>query len=111
MYWAPKLVGLFGVFFLSLFAFDVFEMDAGFWDKIGAFLIHLLPSALLLLAVLVGWRWPATGSALFLGLGVLYIVLAWDAPWTWSALISGPLFLIGILFLVGRRMPNQSTVR
>jgi hypothetical protein len=38
---------------------------------------------------------------MFIALGVLYLVMAWGR-FHWSAylLISGPLFLVGVLFLI-----------
>lgn len=107
--WTPRLLGLFGVFFLGLFALDVFEMDAGLWEMIGGFLIHLIPSALVLLAVALGWRRPAVGGALFLALALVDVVVFRD-PWNW-ALIAGPMVLISILFLTGWRMQSQTVLQ
>jgi hypothetical protein len=49
----------------------------------------------------LAWRWEWVGAVLFTALGVLYIVMFWG-PDRWLAylMISGPLFLIGVLFLL-----------
>lgn len=100
--WAPRILGIFFALFLSIFAFDVFGMGGAFWETAAAFLIHLIPTALVLVAVALGWRWQWVGGLLFFALGVLYIVVTGDrGHWTWYAFIAAPLFLIGLLFLAG----------
>lgn len=104
--WSPKLVrlarilGILFALFLSLFAFDVFEMEGSIWEKIGGFLIHLVPTYLVLIAVAIGWRWPWLGGLLFFALGALYLVVS-PVNWTAILIITGSLVVIGILFLVG----------
>jgi hypothetical protein len=96
------VLGVFGALFLSLFAFDVFEMGGSFWQTVAAFLIHLIPAALVLVAAALGWRWPWVGGLLFFALGALYV---WGFrnphPWSWDVIIAGPAFLTGLLFLAG----------
>lgn len=105
--WLPRILGLFGVFFLGIFAFDVFDRDGSTWDIVGAFLLHLIPSALVLLAVALGWRWPVVGGAFFLALAVLYIVLFRGPAGSWFALVAVPMLLVGILFLTGWMTQNR----
>jgi hypothetical protein len=98
--WLARILGILFALFLSLFAFDVFEMEGSIWEKIGGFLIHLVPTYLVLIAVAIGWRWPWMGGLLFFALGALYLVVA-PVNWSAYALITGPAALIGVLFLVG----------
>jgi len=87
--------------FLSLFALDVFDEGFGFWKMIAALLIHLIPTWLVLAGLAVSWRWPWAGAVLYSALGILYLVMA-GGRFHWSAyvVISGPLFLIAMLFLL-----------
>jgi len=103
IFWTPRILGILFALFLALFAFDVFGEGYGFWGTMVAFLIHLLPTFLVLVAVAVAWRWEWVGTVLFFGLGVGYIVMAWGKfEWVTYLTISGPLFLVGLLFLVNR---------
>ena len=97
--WTPRILGLLFAGFISLFALDVFEGARGFWPTTLALLLHLIPTALLLGALAVAWRWEWVGALLFLGLGVTYAILARTHP-AWIALLAGPLFLVGGLFLL-----------
>jgi hypothetical protein len=90
--------------FVSLFALDVFGEGYGFWETIWALLMHLIPTAIILVVLAISWRWEWAGGILLIALGVGYIVaFRGRADWTAYLLISGPLFLIGVLFLVNWR--------
>jgi len=101
VFWLPRILCVLFALFISLFALDVFGEGYGFWETIVAFLIHLVPTALVLIALAIAWRWGWIGAILFLALGGWYIIMAWGKfEWTTYLLIAGPLFLIGALFLV-----------
>jgi hypothetical protein len=101
LYWAPRALCIVVAMFISMFALDVFGHGKGFWETTVALLIHLIPTYIILIVLVVSWRWEWVGAAMFIGLGVLYIVMAWGRfPWLTYALISGPLFLVGMLFLL-----------
>jgi hypothetical protein len=86
--------------FLSLFALDVFSEGYGFWEAILALLIHLIPVYIVVIALGIAWRWEWVGAILFIALALFYLVWSWER-FHWSAYlaISGPLVLIGVLFL------------
>ena len=109
LFWTPRVLCMLFAAFLSLFALDVFDESNGFWQTALALLMHLLPSTILVIIVLiVSWRREWIGGVLFNALGVLYIVLFWGRfPWFTYAAISGPLFLVGILFLLNWRFRSQ----
>ena len=108
--WTPRILGMLFAVFLSLFALDVFGEGHGFWKTILALLIHLVPTGLVLIALAIAWRWEWLGGLLFIGLGALYLVMA-AGRFHWSAyvVIAGPLFLVGVLFLVNWRF--EATLR
>lgn len=93
-----RTLGIVFALFLSLFAFDVFEMGGSFWQTAAAFLLHLIPAALVLVAVVLSWRWPWLGGLLFFALAGLYVALV-RGPLAWYLLVAGPLLIIGLLFL------------
>jgi uncharacterized membrane protein HdeD (DUF308 family) len=101
LYWAPRALCIVVAIFISMFALDVFGEGKGFWETTLALLMHLIPTYIVLIVLAIAWRWEWVGAAVFIALGVLYIVTAWGRfPWGTYALISGPLFLVGILFLL-----------
>jgi hypothetical protein len=101
IYWSPRGLGILVVLFVSIFALDVFGEGYSFLETIAALAMHLIPSFVILLVLGIAWRRAWIGGFLFVALGVLYITLFWE-PSNLPAylLISGPLFLVGILFLL-----------
>jgi hypothetical protein len=101
LYWAPRVLGILIAIFVSLFALDVFGEGYNLWESVAALLMHLIPTLVIIIVLTIAWRWERWGGFLFIALGVLYILFFWD-PTHWPAylLISGPLFLVGILFLL-----------
>lgn len=89
------------VVFLSLFSFDVFEEYSG-WNAVLPFLIHSIPSFVLLIVVIAAWKRDLVGAVAFLVAAIAYVFsVGFDRPWSWYATISGPAALVGILFLLG----------
>ncbi len=101
VFWTPRILCALFAVFVSLFALDVFSEGKNFGEAILAFLIHLIPTAAILVILAVAWRWEWIGGVLFSALGVLYLADVWGR-FHWSAylVISGPLLLVGALFLV-----------
>ena len=106
LYWAPRVLCIVTAMFLSLFALDVFNEGKGFQDTAVAFFMHLLPTTIILVLLILSWRREWIGGGLFILLGVIYVVWAWDKPfgrWSTFAIIAGPLLLTGVLFLLNWR--------
>ena len=102
LFWAPRMLCILFAVFVSVFAFDVFDEGDGFWETVIAFLMHLIPTTGVILVVLVlSWRWEWIGGVLFIALGVLYLFWSWGRfDWIAYLAISGPMFSVGVLFLI-----------
>jgi hypothetical protein len=99
LYWSPRALCIVFAGFISMFALDVFGEHRGLWNTILALLMHLIPTAIILIVLAVSWKWEWVGGVLFSALGVLYLVRFWGRfHWSAYVFISGPLFLVGILF-------------
>ncbi len=100
LFWTPRVLCILFAMFLSLFALDVFSEGYGFWETILALLIHLVPVYIVVIALVIAWRWEWVGAILFIASALFYLVWSWGR-FHWSAYlgISGPLVLLGLLFL------------
>jgi lysylphosphatidylglycerol synthetase-like protein (DUF2156 family) len=102
LYWTPRVLALAFAAFISIFALDVFGEANGLWETVVALLMHLIPTAIVLVVIALAWRWEWVGALVFAALGVAYVVTtAWRFDWFAYAFISGPLFLLAILFGIG----------
>lgn len=101
LFWLPRSVGILFVVFISLFALDVFDSSLDFWQTLGALFMHLIPSILLAIGIVVGWRREWFGAALFIGWAIFYMLNFREFEWSVYVLIAGLPALIGLLFLTG----------
>ncbi|MDD5099057.1 MAG: hypothetical protein PHP35_01830 [Candidatus Colwellbacteria bacterium] len=98
LYWAPRVLSVLFIGFISLFSLDVFGSYSG-WETVLALLIHLIPSFILVGVVILSWKRDLVGSISFLFLSLYYVwMVGFDRPWSWYAAISGPTLVISLLF-------------
>lgn len=108
VFWLPRALSIAFIAFLSLFALDVFDGQLGLWQTLLALFMHLIPVFVLVVALVLAWRWEWVGALLFGASGVAYVlmILSRTSPplpmrLLWCATIAGPAFVVGGLFLVG----------
>ena len=63
---APRAAAILIILFIGLFSLDVFEMDASPLELLAGFLIHNIPSILMLVLLAIAWKRPVVGFAAFL---------------------------------------------
>jgi len=96
--WAPRLVGLAAAVFMALFALDAFN-GKPLSEALPDFVIHLVPAAIVGLAVVIAWRYPLAGAIGFGGLAIGYALMVPNRP-DWILSISGPLALVAVMFAI-----------
>ena len=104
VYWAPRVICVALAAFFAIFALDVFSEPLDFWQKAVALVMHLIPTAMVLVALIVVWRREWIGAILFPLFAILHLWSKWgQLDWSAYAIIDGPLLLLGILFWVNWR--------
>ncbi len=99
--WIPRVLGIAFAVFISIFALDVFGEGSGFWITLVALLIHLVPTYLIVAAIIISWKWPKVGGWIWIALGLLYLAMAGGkVHWSALVLLPAPAIIIGILFLL-----------
>lgn len=100
--WLPRILAILYILFLALFALDVFEGGYGFIGTIIALFMHLIPNFGLILILIIAWKKQVIGGILYLLLGFIFtFFFKTYQEITTLILVSGPLFLIGTLFIFG----------
>jgi len=108
LFWTPRILGIAFALFITIFAMDVFNEHYSLPQLLVALGMHLIPTALIVAALAVAWRWEWAGAVLFFGLGAAYIVLMWGRfGLSTYALIAGPALLTGLLFLLNWRYRSE----
>jgi len=106
-YWTPRILSLMLVLFLMMFSLDVFEPGLSVWEIVIGLFMHNIPALILLVVAIISWKREIIGGIIFILAGIAYIVTRlatgqFESEMLLSFLIiSGPAFLIGILFTLG----------
>lgn len=66
IHWAPRVAALLIIFFVGLFSLDVFGTGAPPLEVLAAFLMHNLPSLVMLVLLVFAWKRPVVGFVAFL---------------------------------------------
>jgi len=121
LFWLPRILAILAILFISMFALDAFEHGLTLWQQIAAFLMHLIPSFILLAVLIIAWKRELLGGIifLFLGLGLSPIVFLHNYNMNqsvWMSLgiitmITFPFVLVGVLFIVGHRQKKKQGTR
>ncbi|HVN19720.1 MAG TPA: hypothetical protein VMU05_13125 [Dongiaceae bacterium] len=105
LFWTPRILAMLYIAFLSMFALDVFSEEHGFWRIVAALSIHLIPTFILTVVLILAWRWEWIGAALYAAAGVVYTAWVLGHPLApaikvnWILIIGTPTLLIAALFL------------
>lgn len=109
-HWLPRTICILAILFVSLFAADAFSPELTIWQQLGAFIIHLIPSFILVAFLIVAWKWEYIGGIIFIiiGLGLSPFVFVHnykmnDSIWMSLGIILSvtiPFVIVGVLFIV-----------
>ena len=111
LHWTPHILCVLAILFISMFALDAFEGNASIWQKIGGFMIHFIPTYILIATLVIAWKWERIGGILYclIGLGFtpfIYMINHNRNHFTVGQslinvlMINGPFILVGLLFLI-----------
>jgi hypothetical protein len=108
LYWAPRLLTIAFILFVSLFALDVFQENLGFRQTLVALSRHLIPSMVLSVILAISWKWEWIGAVAYTAAGLLYVHMVMSTPRPLPTgvqvnrilVIAGPAFVVAGLFLM-----------
>ena len=116
-HWLPRVLCVMAILFISLFALDAFDPELSLWQQLAAFLIHLIPSFVLGVILLVAWKWEYIGGFIFtvLGLGLspwVYMMNYQMNHSVWMSMgvvlmITFPFVVVGILFVLSHFLKKK----
>ena len=110
LYWAPRMICIAAILFVSMFALDSFNEPVPFPRQILIFLVHLVPSFILAGILIVSWKWEFTGGIILILTGLLFGTWVFRINFTRlhsiikaleiALMICLPFIISGILFII-----------
>jgi hypothetical protein len=116
-HWIPRILCILAILFISMFALDSFAPGLTIWQQISGFLIHLIPSFILLALLIVAWKWEFIGGLIIMLIGIIFIPFIYSHNYSMNhsvgisigivLMINIPFVLVGFLFLISHRMKKK----
>jgi hypothetical protein len=118
-HWLPRIICIMAILFVSLFAADAFAPGLTIWQQLGGFLMHLIPSFILLAFLIVAWRWELIGGIIFVVIGIVMSPFVFMLNYNRNhfsigaslfviLVITFPFIVVGILFIVSQSLKKKN---
>jgi hypothetical protein len=108
-YWSPRILGILAIAFMTLFSLDCFEEGNLLGDQLLCFLMHNIPSLIILGILLIAWKWERIGGILFLAAALSGMIFFNVFNGNWGAMIiMTPFVITGILFILHHERAHKS---
>ena len=118
LYWLPRIICIIGILFISMFSIDALNSELTLWQQILSLSMHLIPSFVLILLLLLSWKRELIGGIIFMiiGLGFSPIIFIHNFKMNqsiWMSLgvilvITIPFVIVGVLFIVSHYRKKKS---
>jgi hypothetical protein len=118
IHWTPRILAILAILFISLFALDAFDPHLTLGQQIVGFLMHMIPSFVLLAILIIAWRWELVGGIMFaaIGLGLMPFVFIHNFRMNQSlgmslgiiTLINLPFVIVGGLFMISHFLKKKN---
>lgn len=116
--WTPRVICILTILFISIFALDAFDAEKTIVQNIVDFLIHLIPSFVLALFLIIAWKREFIGGLLFILVGFIFSPFIFTHNYNmnqsvWMSLFiilitTMPFLIAGILFIVSNTMKKKN---
>ena len=119
IHWSPRILCILPILFLSLFATDSFGPGLSGWQQVKTFMLHMIPSFILIFFLVFAWKRELAGGAIFviLGLGFLPFIYMMNYQMNHSAglsllvnlVVNMPLIVAGVLFILSHFLKSKKS--
>jgi len=117
IHWLPRIICILAILFVSLFALDAFAPEKTFLQQMGDFLIHLVPSLILIALLILAWKKELIGGIIFMLLGFILSPFIFNMNYANNQsigtsliiilAITFPFILVGALFLISYNLKKK----
>jgi len=110
IHWIARILCIAAIAFIGMFSLDEFSSDHTLLQQIGGFLMHNIPTFILIAVLILSWKKELAGGILFVLLGLA------TTPWVYThnfnmnqsvrislgivAMITLPFVIVGVLFII-----------
>jgi len=118
IHWVPRIICILAILFVSMLALDSFDPRYTLWQQLRAFAIHLIPTYILILFLIVSWKWELIGGMMLIILALGFIPFIYTHNFNmnhsvWMSLsiilmINFPFVITGGLFVLSHFLKKKN---
>ena len=109
LYWVPRILAILAILFMMMFSLDSFGGNAPFSRQLLGFLIHNIPVFILIIALVIAWKYEILGGVIFIlmffALGIFFKSFSGNSG---SLMIITPFLLAGAMFILHEVLSAKS---
>lgn len=64
--WTLRILLILIILFFALLSLDVFDAHSGFWDTLTGLFMHNIPSLVMIVILIIAWKWENIGGSLLI---------------------------------------------
>ena len=118
-HWLPRIFCIVAILFISMFALDAFDSRLPITKQITDFLMHLIPTYILILILFIAWKWEMIGGIIFILIGAGFMPFIFSINYNRNhfsvaqslgiiAMINLPFILVGALFIYSHFLKRKN---
>jgi len=118
LHWLPRIICILAILFVSMFALDSFASGLTIWQQLAAFAMHLVPSFVLIVFLIVAWKWEFIGGIIFLTIGLAMSPFIFNMNYHRTnsievslgiiLMITFPFIVVGVLFIISHSFKKKN---
>jgi len=118
IHWTPRFLCILAILFVSMFALDSFDSKFTVWQQLQAFFIHLIPSYILIIILIIAWKREFWGGLILMVIALgftpsIFIHNYHNNHSIWISLsiilmINFPFILTGALFMTSHFLKKKN---
>lgn len=121
IHWAPRILCILSILFISIFAADAFESGHTIWQQLANLFMHLIPTFILTALLFIAWKWEYIGGILFIIIGIATSPFIFMINYNRNhfpisqcivtiLMINFPFVVVGILFIISHYMKKKQII-
>lgn len=110
LYWVPRILAILTGLVMLMFSIDAFGGDNPFGKELLGFLMHNIPVLVLIIILVIAWKYGIIGGALFIlmffALGIFFKSFSGNPA---SLIIISPILIAGVMFILHDILTSRSS--
>jgi len=106
--WTARILSILAILFILMMSFDCFGGGYSLKEQLVCFVMHNIPTFVLIILIVIAWKWELAGGILFIVAAftgsILFKVFTGN---TAALVLIAPILIAGVLFVIKGEVLNR----